>query len=704
MLNLPSVNLEKRHYNQGIISQIKVKENNFVTSDKEILTECVSFYKNLYSSKIVPHNIQDTSTFFRQENDTVLRDDEREACEGLLTEKECLEALQYMESEKTPGTDGLPAEFYKVFWKDISSILISALNFAYESGQLSVTQKRGIIKLIPKKDADPSLIKNWRPLTLLNCDYKIAAKSIANRLKSVIPNLINNDQTGFIKGRFIGENIRLLESVICFAKENNIPGLILFLDFEKAFDTLEWTFIRKTLEHFGFGKGIISWINLFYRCPESCVLNNGWASNFFDIQRGVRQGCPLSPYLFILSAEVLAKAIRKDKKIVGILVNNKEIKLSQYADDTALTLDGSKKSLIASLEMLDDFYEVSGLRLNDTKTEAFWIGSNCGKDPIQLPGRKFKWPRYKVKALGVWFSIDPEETAALNYNEKVDKVRNILSCWKYRRLTLFGKIAVLKSLVASQLVYILSPLRTNEKAIKEVNKLFYTFLWNEKGDKIKRDIMINDYSNGGLKMIDIQSFNKSLKATWVKKYLDKENRGKWKLFFDKELQKYGGTLAFMSNLNKEDTTNLLNVSNCFISEILSIWSEVNFEDRITSENQFHDQCLWYNSLLRINILPVFYKDWLNKGIRKVKDLKDSHNNFLSLTDFQSKYNLPTCPLKFYGLLSAIKSLWSKCKGLCNQNPKYESFLENFSKSNRAHICKIHIKEIHCANSKSTKMD
>ena len=126
--------------------------------------------------------------------------------------------------------------------------------------------------------------------------------------------------------------------------------------------------------------------------------------------------------------------------------------------------------------------------------------------------------------------IDPEETAALNYNEKVDKVRNVLSCRKYRRLTLFGKIAVLKSLVASQLVYILSPLRTNEKAIKEVNKLFYTFLWNEKGDKIKRDIMINDYSNGGLKMIDIQSFKKSLKATWVKSIWIKKIKGNGNFF------------------------------------------------------------------------------------------------------------------------------------------------------------------------------
>ena len=105
------------------------------------------------------------------------------------------------------------------FLADISGTLINALNFAYETGHLSVTLRRGIIKLIPKKDAEPYFIKNWRPLTLLNCDYKIAAKSIANCLKMFIPKIINNDQPGFIKDGFIGENIQLKESLICYAKE-----------------------------------------------------------------------------------------------------------------------------------------------------------------------------------------------------------------------------------------------------------------------------------------------------------------------------------------------------------------------------------------------------------------------------------------------------------------------------------------------------
>ena len=118
----------------------------------------------------------------------------------------------------------------------------------------------------------------------------MATKAIASRMKTLLPKLISNDQTGFIKHRFSGENIRSIDSIIKYTAAKRIPGLLLFLDFEKAFDTLEWSFIHKTLRHFGFGSSFSNWIKVFYRNIESCILNNGWASNFFELSRGVRQG------------------------------------------------------------------------------------------------------------------------------------------------------------------------------------------------------------------------------------------------------------------------------------------------------------------------------------------------------------------------------------------------------------------------------
>jgi len=191
-------------------------------------------------------------------------------------------------------------------------------------------------------------------------------------------------------------------------------------------------------------------------------------------------------------------------------------KLSQYADDTTVLLDESRESLLSSLAVPDDFSKVSGLRLNDKKTEALCIGASIKNDKILLSGKELKWPKDKVKSLGLWISTDPELSASLNHNEKLEKVKEILRCWKYRRLTLLGKITVIKSLVVSQLVYRLLPTRSNYMVLNEINDLLYTFLCNSKGNKIKRKVMINDFGVGGLKMIDISFFNKSLKTTWIK--------------------------------------------------------------------------------------------------------------------------------------------------------------------------------------------
>ena len=180
----------------------------------------------------------------------------------------------------------------------------------------------------------------------------------------------------------------------------------------------------------------------------------------------------MSPYLFVLAVEIMAEAFRKNARVKGIVINGKEIKLSQYADDMTFMLNGSKESLKESLNLLDTFGKASGLRLNCSKTEALWIGSNARSDLKICFDRNFKWPTEKVKTLGVWLSIYPGTTLSQNYNEKVERVKAILGCWKFRRLSLLGKVAVLKSLVASQLVYILSPLESKYKILKEINSIF----------------------------------------------------------------------------------------------------------------------------------------------------------------------------------------------------------------------------------------
>lgn len=151
---------------------------------------------------------------------------------------------------------------------------------------------------------------------MINFDYTIVAKVLANRVIGILPKLIDSDQTGYMKNRFIGENIRTISDLITLTNLKNMPGLILLVDFEKAFDTVEWSYSNRVLNIFGFEDSFKSWVKILYTDISSCIINDGFTSNFFNIGRGVRQGCPLSPYLLVLCVEILAIAtsIRQNKK------------------------------------------------------------------------------------------------------------------------------------------------------------------------------------------------------------------------------------------------------------------------------------------------------------------------------------------------------------------------------------------------------
>ena len=215
---------------------------------------------------------------------------------------------------------------------------------------LSISQRQGIISLIPNKDKDLLSLKNWGPSSLLNRDYKIATKCIAKRLEIVLLLLIGSNQTGCIKGRFTRENIRLIFDIM--AQHENDQGMIFFLDFEKAFDSLEWDYLFRVLEEMNFGPSFRNWVHTFYHNISSCIVNNGHASEFIPLKRGVRQGCPLSGMLFILAVEPLAIQIRTSKSIKGLKNRNKESEVSLYANDTTTFIynDSSALALFALLD------------------------------------------------------------------------------------------------------------------------------------------------------------------------------------------------------------------------------------------------------------------------------------------------------------------------------------------------------------------
>ena len=223
---------------------------------------------------------------------------------------------------------------------------------------------------------------------------------------------------------------------------------MIFIDFEKAFDSVEWDFLLYCLKSFNFGPNFIHWVKTFYRNIQSCVINNGLSSEYFKLERGVRQGDLLSPYLFVVTIETLAIAIRQNKDIKGISFGSEETKILQYADDTTAIL-ADTSSATALFRLLDDFKIVSGLQINCFKTEAMWIGSsrNCKAQPFGI-----KWPNEPIKALGIYYTYDQKLLLEKNFIERLDSIKNLTRIWSSRGLSIYGKITPIKSLLIPKFV------------------------------------------------------------------------------------------------------------------------------------------------------------------------------------------------------------------------------------------------------------
>ena len=251
-----------------------------------------------------------------------------------------------------------------------------------------------------------------------------------------------------------------------YTEHKKLSGFLLFIDFEKAFDSTEWDFMIKCLEKFNFGKDILTWVKTLYNDVSSCVINNGTTCQYFKIGKGARQGDPLSPYLFIICVEMLAIAIRSNKIIKGIHMGE-EFKLTQFADDLTCLLSDiqSGKELF---KLINKFEICSGLKLNISKTEALWIGKD--KNKTEKPFN-IKWSTKPIKVLGIYIGHNKEEAYRANFEPPLQLLDKQLALWKRRSLSLKEKVLIVKTLGISKFTFLSKVLHISCEIKKEINSL-----------------------------------------------------------------------------------------------------------------------------------------------------------------------------------------------------------------------------------------
>ena len=425
---------ENRRTNHNV-SKITDKDGNHHTKPNEILKQFENFYKELYTKIDTNKTLQDD---FLSGLQSSLSEENSDKADRSYNKNEFKEALFQLPSSKSPGSDGLPSEFFKTFWDIFSDDFSQVYKNSLMNKILPKSQREAIIKCLPKK-GDLSKVSNWRPISLLNTDYKILSKAIANRLLKLLPNLISEEQTCSVKGRKISQNLLLNRDFITYANKNNLKASLISLDQMKAFDRVEWTFLFETLKKMNFGHKFISHIKLLYNSIYSRVKVNGFLSTLFLIERGLRQGCPLSAILYVLISEVLNMAINNDPLIEGVTIEGLEIKLSQYADDNSCFLIGDK-SIYALFDLLNKFEKATGSKINISKTQALWLGDNIGRKDKIL---NLDWKITSITILGLQFGN--EDVTNTIWQETISNIRRTLKLWKQCNISLKSKISVIKT-------------------------------------------------------------------------------------------------------------------------------------------------------------------------------------------------------------------------------------------------------------------
>lgn len=456
-------------------------------------------------------------------------------------------------------------------------------------------------------------------------------------------------------------------------------GFILFLEFFKAFDTVEHKFIFSTLELFGFGENFINMIKLIYKDTNSAVILPQGTCPRFSVNRGIKQGCPISPLLFITAAEMLSILI-KNIDFENLMVFGKQLAISQLADDTTIFMKNTEQ-IPKVLNTINFFSKASGLKLNLKKCELLPIHSSPLTTIHNIPVKS------TVKYLGIHITKDINTLDNLNIWNTLDKCKSYLNMWSQRDISIIGRIFLTKMECLSRFIYPADSLSLSKSAIKTINQANFNYIWNRKTHYIRKGITVKRYEEGGLKAIDIDCINGTIKINWLRSLLRDENSQSF--YIPNHIFMSLGGINFLLRCDFDLKKIPIKLS-AFHQQVLLYWKMI-FKHNFSP----HNTPLWNCRYVLLRNKSIFYQNWLEKGIWSVMHLLHNTGNIIPFAEFCSKFNLND-RRQYNNIIKAIpQSIIIMSSNLLqsNINPNLPSLLVNGHNLNSLKLPNVTIRQI-----------
>lgn len=460
-----------------------------------------------------------------------------------LTEDEIRLTLHHLPDGKSPGLDGIPYELWKKLDKhfvierkekkqdrfDIVKTLCLLYNDIEKYGIIKGSNfAEGWMAPIPKK-GDMAEISNYRPITVLNTDYKLMTRTLTTKLAKAIPDVIHHDQAGFMKGRHIEDQTELTKAVLNYAETTETNGMLVCLDQEKAYDKISHDFLWKSLSKFNIPRNFSNTVKALYSDAHTCVMINGVRSPSFQVTRGVRQGDPLSCLLFNLAIESLATLLRKSS-LMGVKTPDglQRLITSLFADDTTVYLSASD-NFEDLLTILTKWCRVSGAKFNTQKTVILPMGSTTFRNDLILTRKsnnnfpplpddiKIAKDGEPVRVLGAFVGNNIQQCSI--WTPTVEKIQSVLEYWTRSHPTQDGKRLIVGMEVGGRTQYLTKVQGMPKDIEKQLQKIIRKFMWDDSQSMVNEDTLYLDISLGGKKLLDIEARNEAILLKTLQRYL-----------------------------------------------------------------------------------------------------------------------------------------------------------------------------------------